>query len=104
MQRAQGQEVMRGTEALQLSTVLVPIPVEPEGCERGNHCVLLFNPSGSPCLSKPPPVSAHSSQFIVSWKLVLSGKLVTLSLGEQIEKPGFLHQLSPRECCKAGPH
>lgn len=60
--------------ALQLSPVLVPVPAEPEGSERRNHCVLLFNPSGSPCLSKPAPASALSSQFIVGWELVLSGE------------------------------
>lgn len=60
--------------AAELSPVLVPIPAEPEGCERRNRCVLPFNPFESPYLSKPPLASAYSSEFIVCEKLVLSGK------------------------------
>ena len=51
--------------AVELSPVLVPIPAEPEGCERRNCCVLLFNPFGSPYLSEPPSASAYSLEFIV---------------------------------------
>lgn len=37
-----GQEVMGvGVVAVELSPVLVPIPAEPEGCERRNHCVAI---------------------------------------------------------------
>jgi len=59
--------------AVEFSPVRVPIPAEPEGCERRNHCVAAKSPWEP--LSKQTTLGLCSQlKFIVCEKLVLSGK------------------------------